>query len=120
MELDFCIDALEKALQSGMRPEIINSDQGSQYTSKAWTDILKRHGIAISMSGKGRCWDNVFIERLWRSLKQEEVYVKGYANGKEAVEGINNYFHFYNKYRIHSNLSYNTPERVYFGGVNKK
>jgi putative transposase len=119
MEIDFCIYAIKKALKTGMRPEIMNSDQGSQYTSKAWTDILKSSNIAISMSGKGRCWDNIFVERLWRSLKYEEVYLKSYLSGKEAKEGIDWYFNFYNTERIHEKLAYTTPAATHFknGGV---
>ena len=115
MESEFCINALEDALKMGISPEIMNSDQGAQYTSKAWTDTLKRHKVAISMSGKGRCWDNIFVERLWRSLKQEEVYPKCYTTGEEAGIGIDGYLHFYNDERIHQSLSYNTPRSIYFG-----
>lgn len=114
MEVEFCMYAIEKALKTGMCPKIMNSDQGSQYTSKAWTDILKRHSIAISMTGKGRCWDNIFVERLWRSLKYEEVYPKGYLNEKEAREGIDWYFNFYNRERLHQKLAYRTPEAAHF------
>lgn len=113
MESDFCVEALEEALESGMRPEIMNSDQGAQYTSKAWTELLKRQNIAISMSGKGRCWDNIFVERLWRSLKYEEVYPKNYLTAKEARDGIDWYFNFYNDKRLHEKLAYNTPKGVY-------
>ena len=115
MECDFCIEAIEEALRMGINPEIINSDQGAQYTSKAWTELLKKRNIAISMSGKGRCWDNIFVERLWRSLKYEEVYPKNYETGKEAKEGIDWYFTFYNNERIHERLVYKTPKSVYLG-----
>lgn len=115
MESDFCLRALEEALNGGIRPEIMNSDQGAQYTSKAWIGALKSRNVAISMSGKGRCWDNIFVERLWRSLKYEEVYPKSYTTGKEAQEGIDWYFNFYNVERIHQALSYNTPRSVYYG-----
>lgn len=114
LESDFCIRALEEGLKGGVRPEILNSDQGSQYTSKAYTGILKDSNIAISMSGKGRCWDNIFVERLWRTLKYEEVYLKDYSTGKEAQDGINMYLNFYNKERIHTSLSNNTPWEVYY------
>lgn len=114
MEVDFCLNAVENGLKTGNKPEIMNSDQGAQYTSKAWTDILKRSNIAISMSGKGRCWDNIFVERLWRSLKYEEVYPKGYSNEKEAKEGIDWYLNFYNNERLHEKLGYDTPKTIYF------
>ena len=113
MESDFCIQALEEALENGIKPEIMNSDQGAQYTSKAWTELLKKQSVAISMSGKGRCWDNIFVERLWRSLKYEEVYPKNYSTGKEAKDGIDWYFNFYNDKRLHEKLAYNTPKGIY-------
>lgn len=113
LESDFCVRAVEDALKGGKKPEMLNSDQGSQYTSKAYVEILKRNDIAISMSGKGRCWDNIFVERLWRSFKHEEVYLKNYTTGKEAKEGIDWYFNFYNEKRLHSSLGYKTPKMVY-------
>jgi putative transposase len=94
MEGDFCIEALEEALRKG-RPEIFNTDQGAQFTSEAFTGLLEEHGIRISMDGKGRYTDNLFIERLWRSLKYEEVYLRAYAGGTEARAGIGRYFGFY-------------------------
>jgi putative transposase len=115
LETDFCIYAIEEALKTGTKPEIVNSDQGAQYTSKAWTDMLKRYDIAISMSGKGRCWDNIFVERLWRSLKYEEVYPKNYSTGTEARDGIGWYFNFYNTERLHMSLNYTTPRVVHYG-----
>lgn len=114
MEVDFCIQAMEKALKLGFKPEIINSDQGTQFTSKAWITLLKQEKINISMSGKGRCWDNIFVERLWRTLKYEEVYPKDYMNGKEAEQGINLYFNFYNLERIHTSLGLKVPKEMYF------
>jgi putative transposase len=114
LESDFCIDAIEKALKKG-RPEILNSDQGVQYTSKAYINLLKENKITISMSGKGRCWDNIFVERLWRSFKYEEVYLKGYSSGKEAQEGTDWYFTFYNNDRLHEKLDYKTPKKIYYG-----
>lgn len=114
MEVDFCIEALENALRSGFKPEIMNSDQGSQFRSKAWTNVLKEEGITISMSGKGRCWDNIFVERLWRSLKYEEVYIKGYETTIEAEQGLSCYFNFYNGERIHTSLGKKVPKEVYF------
>lgn len=115
LESDFCIYAVEKALTNVGRPEILNSDQGSQYTSKAYTNLLKKNDIAISMSGKGRCWDNIFVERLWRSFKYEEVYLKSYSTGKEVWEGTDWYFNFYNNDRIHAKLNYMTPKMVHYG-----
>jgi putative transposase len=114
LENDFCIYAIEKALEKG-KPRILNSDQGCQYTSKRYTEILKKNRIEISMSGKGRCWDNIFVERLWRSFKYEEVYLKNYSTGKEAEEGTNWYFNFYNQERLHSSLGYQTPKAVHYG-----
>ena len=96
MELDFCVEALKCALRRG-RPEIFNSDQGSQFTSEKFTGELAEREIAISMDGRGRCMDNIFIERLWRSLKYEEVYLKDYASVAEARAGIERYFRFYNR-----------------------
>ncbi len=115
LETDFCIEVLLDALKKGAKPEIFNSDQGIQYTSKAHTEILKRHEIAISMSGKGKCWDNIFVERLWRSLKYEEVYLNNYANAMQAIDGIDWYFNFYNNDRVHQMLKYKTPKSVYNG-----
>lgn len=106
LESDFCISALNKALNNHRKPEIVNSDQGVQYTSIAYTELLKSHGISISMSGKGRCWDNIFVERLWRSLKQEEVYPKCYETKTEALNETSNYFNFYNNQRLHQSLNY--------------
>jgi putative transposase len=114
MEVDFCIQAVKNALKVGLKPEIINSDQGAQFTSKAWTILLKQEGIQVSMSGKGRCWDNIFVERLWRTLKYEEVYPKEYTTGEEAHEGIKWYFNFYNMERIHTSLGLKVPKEVYF------
>lgn len=113
LENDFCIHAVEKALKNLKKPEIMNSDQGCQYTSKAYTSLLKKNGILISMSGKGRCWDNIFVERLWRSYKYEEVYLKEYETSQEVIEGANWYFNFYNNDRNHSKLNYRTPKSVH-------
>jgi putative transposase len=114
LESEFCIDAVGRALKNGHKPKIMNSDQGTQYTSKAYTQLLKRNDIAISMSGRGRCWDNIFVERLWRSVKYEEVYLKNYSTGKEAQEGLDWYFDFYNNKRLHSKLNYKAPITVHF------
>ncbi len=115
LESDFCIHAVEKALKTMGKPEILNSDQGAQYTSKAYTGLLKKNDVAISMSGKGRCWDNIFVERLWRTLKYEEVYLKGYSTGEEAKEGTDWYLNFYNNCRRHSSLGYITPKVAHYG-----
>jgi putative transposase len=115
LEVDFCIEALEEALRKG-RPEIFNTDQGAQFTSEAFTGLLEEHGIRISMDGKGRYTDNLFIERLWRSLKYEEVYLRAYAGGTEARAGIGGYFGFYNGERPHQALGYSTPAEVFLNG----
>lgn len=112
MELEFCVDALKRALRRG-RPEIFNSDQGSQFTSERFTAELQARQIAISMDGRGRCMDNIFIERLWRSLKYEEVYLKDYASVTEARTGIEAYIRFYNRERLHQSLDYRTPAALY-------
>jgi putative transposase len=114
MELDFCVEALKCALRRG-RPEIFNSDQGSQFTSEKFTAELAEREIAISMDGRGRCMDNIFIERLWRSLKYEEVYLKDYETVAEARAGIEKYFRFYNQERLHQSLEYRTPATVWLG-----
>jgi len=115
LDVDFCINALEEALSKGT-PEIFNTDQGSQFTSEAFTGILLKKGIKISMDGKGRCQDNVFVERLWRSLKYEEVYLKGYQRVPEARAGIEAYLGFYNEERPHQALGYRTPGDVFETG----
>jgi len=114
MELDFCLEALRRALRTG-RPEIFNSDQGSQFTSEKFTSELEARQIAISMDGRGRYLDNIFIERLWRSLKYEEVYLKDYRLVPEAQQGIDRYFRFYNHERPHQSLGYRTPAAIYRG-----
>jgi putative transposase len=112
MEVDFCIDALQRALRRGP-PDIFNTDQGSQFTSERFTGNLAARQIAISMDGRGRCMDNIFVERLWRSLKYEEVYLKDYASVADARTGIAGYFRFYNHERLHQSLGYRTPAAVY-------
>lgn len=112
LESTFCIEALEMAFQKGL-PEIINSDQGVQYTSQAYVELVKSKGVKVSMSGKGKCWDNIFVERFWRTLKYEEVYLKQYSDTIEAYENIENYIDIYNKQRPHSALSYKTPVEVH-------
>ena len=114
---DFCVDALEEALAHYSKPEIFNTDQGSQFTSDDFTGTLKDHGITISMDGKGRCMDNVFVERLWRSLKYEEVYLHAYATVAEAKAGIGVWLSFYNDERQHQSLGYRTPRQIYQEGL---
>jgi putative transposase len=112
LESDFCVEALREALRKG-RPEIFNSDQGSQFTSEQFTGLLESHGVRVSMDGKGRYTDNLFIERLWRTVKYEEVYLKAYQDGREARAEIGKYFHFYNTERPHQALGYKTPAEVF-------
>lgn len=114
MEEDFCIKALERALKQQGNPEVFNSDQGAQFTSKKFTSILESEKIKISMDGKGRCLDNIFCERLWRSVKYENVYLKDYETVYEAYQDLKEYFEFYNHKRIHQSLDYKTPAEVYF------
>jgi len=112
LDAGFCVDALEEALKKG-KPEIFNTDQGSQFTGDAFTGLLQQHGVRISMDGKGSYNDNLFIERLWRSAKYEEVYLKAYQDGREARIGLGNYFRFYNTERPHQALGYRTPAEVF-------
>jgi len=114
MEKSFCIDALNEALYKYGKPEIFNSDQGSQFTSEAFTNILKSHEIKISMDGKGRWADNIIIERFFRSLKYEEFYMKSYQSLREAKTEIGKYIKFFNSERFHSSIGYKTPDEVYF------
>ena len=118
LEVDFCMEALAEALSKG-RPEVFNTDQGSQFTSEAFTGILLEQGMQISMDGKGRYTDNIFVERLWRSIKYEEVYLKAYGNGTEARAGIGAYLDFYNQERPHQALGYRTPGEVFEGQQRK-
>jgi putative transposase len=113
MESVFCVDCLEEALRAHGKPEIFNSDQGSQFTSEAFTGVLKREGVVISMDGRGRAFDNIFVERLWRSVKYEDVYLNGYATMGELMIGLVKYFAFYNGERPHQSLGQVTPEVVY-------
>lgn len=112
LESDFCVDALKRALASG-KPEIFNSDQGTQFTSEEFTGILLGAGIQISMDGRGRVYDNIFVERLWRSVKYEEVYLRDYEGVAEAKESLGRYFKFYNDERPHQSLGYRTPREVH-------
>ena len=112
LDADFCFQTLEEALSKG-KPEIFNTDQGSQFTSEAFTGLLEQYGVRISMDGKGRYSDNIFVERLWRTVKYEEVYLKAYSNGRDAKAGLDNYFRFYNTQRPHQALGYRTPAEVF-------
>jgi putative transposase len=114
LESSFCVQALERALQAA-QPQIFNSDQGSQFTSDEFTKRLEDRGIQISMDGRGRFYDNIFIERLWRTVKYEEVYLRDYESVPAAIESLACYFAFYNQERIHQSLDYQTPADVYFG-----
>lgn len=116
MDSGFCVDCLEEALQNFGKPEIFNTDQGSQFTSEAFTGVLLKKDIAISMDGRGRALDNIFVERLWRSVKYEDVYLKRYATLPELLFGLTNYFAFYNMERTHQSLGYDTPDQVYRTG----
>jgi putative transposase len=108
----FCLAMLEEALSRG-RPEVFNSDQGVQFTAEAFTGRLKLAGVAVSMDGRGRCLDNVFVERLWRTVKYEDIYLRGYALVPELEQGLQRYFGFYNHERLHQSLDYHTPASVY-------
>jgi len=114
LDASFCIDALEEAILRYGRPEIFNTDQGSQFTSEAFTGLLSTNCIKISMDGKGRCMDNVFIERLWRTVKYEDVYQKGYDSIGSVREGLKKYFEFYNAKRRHQSLDKMTPDKFYW------
>jgi len=114
LHMDFCLENLDRALTTAT-PAIHNSDQGSHFTSPAYTDILAKANVRISMDGRGRCMDNIFTERLWRTVKYEDVYIKSYATVDEARSGLGNYFPFYNEKRPHQSLDYRTPEELYRG-----
>ncbi len=114
LDTDFCIEALERSLKKNC-PEIFNTDQGVQFTSLCFTKRLEKEGVKISMDGKGRALDNIFIERLWRSVKYEDIYPKGYESLKELKKGLEVYFEFYNGQRRHQSLGYQTPSEIYYG-----
>jgi len=118
LESSFCVAALDRALLVA-QPEIFNSDQGAQFTSLSFTGRLVARGIQISMDGKGRALDNIFVERLWRSVKYEEVYLKDYRHVPDAIGGLRGYFQFYNGERLHQSLAYQTPAAVYQQGLNQ-
>jgi putative transposase len=111
----FCLDMLGEALGLG-RPEVFNTDQGAQFTAQAWTGRLESAGVAVSMDGKGRCLDNVFVERLWRTVKYEDIYIKGYETVPGLSAGLGSYFPYYNEHRPHQSLGYLTPAQVYRSG----
>ena len=113
LEADFCVDCLKESLTYG-NPEIFNTDQGSQFTSGDFTGVLLDHGIDISLDGRGRVFDNIFVERLWRSVKYEEVYLYNYLTVRDAKIGLARYFNLYNRERLHQSLGYMTPYEVYF------
>lgn len=119
LETGFCIDALKSGLVRA-KPEIINSDQGCQFTSDDWINFLRAQGIKVSMTGKGRCIDNIYIERFWRSFKREEFYLNEYLSVKELKKAISAYMEFYNQRRWHQSLEYKTPAEVYFSGNNNQ
>lgn len=113
MDDDFCVNALESAIRRYGTPDIFNTDQGAQFTGKAFTGVLAKNGIRISMDGKGRAMDNIFIERLWRSVKYEEIYLNEYQNVKELTKALKTYFDFYNNERFHQSLDDSTPAEIY-------
>jgi putative transposase len=113
MQIAFVLEAMQRALERA-RPKIRNSDQGSQFSSPQYTQLLLAHDVRISMDSKGRALDNIFTERLWRTIKYEEVYIKDYQSPREAREGLRDYLRFYNEERLHQSLDYRTPAEVYF------
>ena len=113
LDVAFCVDALKAAMEVHDKPEIFNSDQGSQFTSTEFTQCLKEAEIKISMDGRGRCHDNIFIERLWRSVKYELIYIKEFKDGKELIKEVNEWFIWYNHERLHQSLEYQTPNQFY-------
>ena len=120
MESSFCVDALQDALSCYPAPEIFNTDQGAQFTAEAFTGALRERGIQISMDGKGRYLDNIFVERLWRSLKYEEVYLHAYEDAREARAGVGRYFEFYDEQRPHQSLGYQTPAAFYRASLRER
>jgi len=116
----FCADAIEEAIAKYGCPDIFNTDQGSQFTAETFTNILSSNDIAISMDGKGRWMDNVFIERLWKSVKYEDIYLKSYSSMAEVRNGLASYFKFYNEKRWHNNFDRKTPSMVYYNSLPEK
>ena len=119
LEAEFCVNTLIIALNKYQKPEIFNTDQGTQFTSFSWTDLLEKQSIKISMDGKGRCFDNIHQERLWRTIKYEEVYLKSYDSVSHAREELTKFVEFYNYSRPHQSLNYKTPAEIYFANVAK-
>jgi putative transposase len=119
MDAHFCLEAVEEAIARYGAPEIMNTDQGSQFSSQAFTGLLKKHDIRISMDGKGSWRDNVFVERLWRSVKYEDIYLRAYDSVSAVRSGLNRYFNFYNSRRPHSSLDGKTPDQVYFNALSQ-
>ena len=119
MDVHFCLEAVEEAIERYGTPEIMNTDQGSQFTSQSFTGLLKENEIKISMDGKGSWRDNVFIERLWRSVKYEDIYLRAYNSASAVRTGLNRYFNFYNNRRPHSSLDGQTPDQVYFNTLSQ-
>ena len=115
METDFCMEAVSEAISRYGAPAILNTDQGSQFTSEAFTGLLESHGISVSMDGRGRCQDNIFIEQLWWTLKYHYLYLRSFDNGSQLKEGLRDWFSFYNKERFHQTLDDKTPDEVYYG-----
>ena len=113
MTAEWCAEILQAAIQKHGKPEIFNTDQGSQFTSEVFIDVLKSNEIQISMDGKGRALDNIFIERLWKSVKYENIYLNVYENGVDLFKGLTEYFEFYNNIRLHQSLGYETPSKIY-------
>lgn len=113
LDSDFCIEVLKEAIRKHGKPEILNSDQGVQFTCKEFIEVLQQNEIKISMDGKGRAIDNIFIERFWRSLKYENIYLNAYSDGIELYHGLKNYFEFYNNERVHQSLDYQLPIKIY-------
>lgn len=120
LEIDFCLEVYEEAIKKFGCPEIMNSDQGSHFTSPRFENISKENNIKISMDGKGRCLDNIFIERLWRTVKQEDIYIKQYSQINETKLGLNKFFIDYNNFRPHQSLDYRTPVEIYYNKKYKK
>lgn len=115
LESDFCIEALQEALSRHGRPEIFNTDQGAQFTSNSFTQVLKDHGVSISMDGRGRCQDNIFVERLWWTIKHHYLYLHSFSCGSQLRHGLSHWIGFYNEQRGHSSLDDRTPDEVYYG-----
>ena len=117
MEADFCVRALQEALAKHGRPEIFNTDQGSQFTSEAFTDVLRKAAVKISMDGRGRCYDNIFIERLWRTVKYEYLHLHAFNGGSDLRQGLKEWVRWYNQQRPHQGLGYQTPDEAYYGNL---